>query len=110
MAPEIFTQKTPANPALDIWSLGCILYRMTHGYAPFDGATRQSIISKITASQFQISNQCIEKFTAECIDLIKKMLTQDKEKRITMNEIINHPWITKKTVDLSVQSYLCFFY
>lgn len=31
----------------------------------------------------------------EAIDLLKKMLEKDPKKRITINEIYNHPWIKK---------------
>lgn len=32
----------------------------------------------------------------EAIDLLKKMLTYDPERRIAAEEAIKHPWITKK--------------
>ena len=36
MAPEILTgANTSADPALDIWSLGCILYSLIYGVHPF---------------------------------------------------------------------------
>ena len=32
----------------------------------------------------------------EAIDLLKKMLTYDPERRIAAEEALKHPWITKK--------------
>ena len=32
----------------------------------------------------------------EAIDLLKKMLTYDPDRRIGAGESLNHPWITKK--------------
>jgi calcium-dependent protein kinase len=32
----------------------------------------------------------------DAIDLLKKMLTYDPERRISAEEALRHPWITKK--------------
>jgi serine/threonine protein kinase len=32
MSPEVLLYNTPANPSIDVWALGIILYRMLHGY------------------------------------------------------------------------------
>ena len=38
MAPEILTgENTSADPAIDIFSLGCILYALVIGKLPFEG-------------------------------------------------------------------------
>lgn len=67
---------TPQN---DIWSLGLILYRMIQG-------------------QKGIKNDEI-KFASfvsdECVDLIKKMLKENPDERITLKEIFSHGWIHK---------------
>lgn len=35
----------------------------------------------------------------EAIDLLKKMLTYDPDRRIAAGEALNHPWITKKAFE-----------
>jgi serine/threonine protein kinase len=37
MSPEVLIKKAPANPSMDIWALGVILYRMIYGIYPFEG-------------------------------------------------------------------------
>lgn len=34
------------------------------------------------------------KVSAEAMDLVKKLLTKDKEVRITIEKVLEHPWIT----------------
>ena len=34
MAPEIVKEK-PYDKGVDVWSLGILLYELTHGYSPF---------------------------------------------------------------------------
>lgn len=90
----------PANPGVDIWALGCILFRMINGYAPFDGSTKQSICSKIINNDY-IFDPFIEKEVSdECIDLIHKMLIKDHKERINMCEIANHDWLKCNITDL----------
>lgn len=47
MAPEMITNK-PHNHQIDVWSLGILLYELTHGKAPFRG------------SQFEIGNEIVK--------------------------------------------------
>jgi serine/threonine protein kinase len=94
MAPEVITGKNrAANPAIDIWSMGCILYAMVHGVVPFDG-NRKEIIDKIKRGNYELSKT----ISRECSDLINKMLTVDYKERITLIEIKNHPWMTGGTL------------
>lgn len=99
--PEILTgaNKTP-NPAIDIWSMGCILYAFVHGKTPFEGQ-RSEVIEKIKNLDYQISPSVQKEYSRECIDLIKKLLTKNYKTRISMLDIINHPWMTgEKLPDL----------
>ncbi len=48
MAPEILTGKnTAADPAIDIFSIGVILYALVVGKLPFDGKDTMTIRNKI---------------------------------------------------------------
>ena len=47
MSPEQATGTETASARSDIWALGCVLYEMLVGEAPYAGATPQSILGRI---------------------------------------------------------------
>ena len=92
MAPEILTGKnTAADPSIDIFSLGVILFALVTGKLPFDGSDTESIRKKIIKGVYTYPESI--KISAECKDLIKQMLEMDFRKRITMKLIFGHPWV-----------------
>lgn len=100
MPPEVLIKQVSANPGLDVWALGCILYRLIHGYAPFDGSTKAQIIDKIIYKECEIDPKIEKEVTKECLDLIRRMLTKDMKERINMLEISNHAWLKSNIEDL----------
>ena len=89
-----------ANPGLDVWALGCILYRLIHGYAPFDGSTKAHIMERIINNECEICPNVEKEVSDECIDLIQRMLTKDPKERITMLEVSNHLWLRSNIQEL----------
>lgn len=85
---------------MDIWALGCILYRLIHGYAPFDGSTKAHIMERIIKNEIMICPKIEKEVTKECIDLIKRMLTKDPKERINMLEVVNHAWLRSSIEEL----------
>lgn len=87
-APEII-QGDMYNPMLvDIWSSGVTLYAMLCGYLPFDEESKSLLYKKILACDYMIPSHV----SSEATDLIKKMLIIDPKKRMTIDEIIEHPF------------------
>lgn len=77
------------NPMLvDIWSSGVTLYAMLCGYLPFDEESKSLLYKKILACDYMIPSHV----SSEATDLIKKMLIIDPKKRMTIDEIIEHPF------------------
>lgn len=94
-APEALSGKTEMESAM--WSLGVITYRMVTAKVPFDGKRPDDIkksIGKGTISFIQayFGNK------HDCQDFISKLITS-REKRMTPEEALSHPWIVKNTVE-----------
>ena len=89
-APEIISGK-PYNGALaDIWSCGVILYALLTAKLPFDDDDCPTLLQKISIGRFVMPPD----IHADAQDLIWRMLTIDVRLRITMPEIMRHPFFT----------------
>ena len=101
MAPELLRHQKYGFP-VDIWALGVILYALLTGKMPFPPSQKTSqkkeeyeimflyhvyngIYDQNLLNQLNISD--------EAKDLISHCLTVDPAERITINEILSHPWM-----------------
>ena len=92
MAPEII-KKQKYDESIDVWSLGVLLYELVHSYSPF--CSEDLDIKKIGNNIIQNELKFKEGLSEEYKDLIKKILIKDCSKRIKIEEIYQHPFMTK---------------
>jgi serine/threonine protein kinase len=92
MPPEVLTVKsTVADPAIDIWAMGIILYFMLYEHLPFKGPTLKDVYNAIIKSKVVFPSN--KKVTEECKRLIQGMLNKNPKVRLKINEILQSDWL-----------------
>jgi calcium-dependent protein kinase len=98
----------------DLWSLGVMTYMLICGYPPFNGKTDAEVFYKIRCANYGFpdedpSTPPKDRFAVsdEAKDFISRLLKTDPNRRMTVDEAQNHPWITKLTSQSSSEVKLC---
>jgi protein-serine/threonine kinase len=81
-APEVLAGKAYRGKEQDVWALGILLYTIIYKENPFYS------IDEIMDHDLRVPWVMSE----ESIDLVRLMLDRDVEKRITISQVLEHPW------------------
>ena len=102
MAPEIHEEKPYDGKRVDVFALGIILFVMMTSNTPFKVADRRSdkLYQLITTKRefffWRIHGRHLpegeEYFSAEFRDLFERMMRYKPAERLTIAEILAHPW------------------
>lgn len=96
MAPEIWENKM-YNQKSDIWSLGCILYKMMTFSHAFESKTTAAYVLKITSGNYPpISGN----YSSSLKNLVKSMLSLDAHSRPSVHSILQMDFIKAKVKDV----------
>eukprot|EP01135_Chromosphaera_perkinsii_P011098 Nk52_evm7s2340 gene=Nk52_evmTU7s2340 len=121
-APEILLGSTRYTKGIDLWSIGCILAEMLGGRPLFPGTSSLNQVDRIfevvgrpsehdlQAIQSPFAKSMLDRIpfrkkrgleemfpsaTREALDLLKKLLVINPDKRITTDEALKHPFLSK---------------
>ncbi|KAI9253890.1 kinase-like domain-containing protein, partial [Phascolomyces articulosus] len=105
-APELVLEsKCSYDKAVDIWSLGVMLFVTLVKSPPFYDTTPEQhrvMLNRIKSGDYNFEGvDKWEKISDEAKDLIQKMLVVDTNDRYNIKQILQHPWLQKVEV--------CFF-
>ncbi|OAR02330.1 hypothetical protein LLEC1_05192, partial [Akanthomyces lecanii] len=116
-APEVYTEfleydengyRTRGRPsrrapgqryshAVDIWSLGGVLFYCLTGAAPYPArsvASPSELLHRIMTTELNVAPLQRYGVSEAGIDFIRAMLTRRPEHRATVDQLQNHPWLT----------------
>nr|XP_020653585.1 SNF-related serine/threonine-protein kinase-like [Pogona vitticeps]XP_020653586.1 SNF-related serine/threonine-protein kinase-like [Pogona vitticeps] len=88
-APEILLGDQYDAPAVDVWSLGVILYMLVCGQPPFQEANDSETLTMILDCRYVVPPHV----SSPCADLISRMLQRNPQCRASLEEIESHPWL-----------------
>jgi serine/threonine protein kinase len=83
--------------AVDIWSLGGVLFYALTKKPPFparNGASHSELLHQIMTRPLDVSPLIEANVSDEGIDFIRRMLDRRPETRATVESLQNHPWIS----------------
>lgn len=92
VAPEILLGKRYGQE-VDCWSLGVMFYILLAGYPPFYGDSKDELYANIKSGTFEYDPEEWDAISADAKDLISKILVVDPKKRLTCDQILEHPWL-----------------
>lgn len=81
-APEVLQGRPYRGKEQDVWALGILLYTIVYKENPFYS------IDEIMDRELRIPWIMSE----QNIDLIKSMLERDVDQRLTITQVMEHPW------------------
>lgn len=104
VAPEILepSGQRRYSRAVDIWSLGVVLYICLCGFPPFSDELFSeknpfNLSQQIRMGRFEFPSPYWDTVGDAALDLIEKMLMVDPMKRIKVDAALDHPWIKDKS-------------
>ncbi|XP_069866077.1 maternal embryonic leucine zipper kinase isoform X4 [Dipodomys merriami] len=88
-APELIQGKSYLGSEADVWSMGILFYVLMCGFLPFDDDNIMVLYKKIMRGKYDVPKW----LSPSSILLLQQMLQVDPKKRISMRNLLNHPWI-----------------
>nr|CCA19686.1 auroralike protein kinase putative [Albugo laibachii Nc14] len=88
LPPEMIENK-PHDENVDIWTLGVLMYEFLVGAPPFEAAGNTETYKRIASVDLQFPNHV----SAPARDLLQKILQRDPQLRISLPNLLQHPWI-----------------
>ncbi|XP_038408758.1 maternal embryonic leucine zipper kinase isoform X2 [Canis lupus familiaris] len=88
-APELIQGKSYLGSEADVWSMGILLYVLMCGFLPFDDDNVMALYKKIMRGKYEVPKW----LSSSSILLLQQMLQVDPKKRISMKNLLSHPWI-----------------
>ena len=93
IAPEVLHGEY--NEKCDIWSCGVIFYILLCGYPPFNGENDEEIFEAVLKGEFEFPEEEWDSVSDDAKKLIKKMLTNNPQKRISALDSLKDSWLKK---------------
>lgn len=95
IAPEVLAHhKSSYDNKVDIWSLGVILFVCLSGQLPFMNEDNTNELAKeIMSGRYKMKTSVWQFISKQAVHIVKRILVVDPLMRISIPELLEHPWI-----------------
>lgn len=107
VAPEILATvgRGSYTSQVDVWSLGVILYACLSGCVPFNCNNKNiSLQEQIKRGHYNFPPTKFGHVSEKAINLIKSMMTVNPKKRITIKQVLLHPWLQDRELQETIHT------
>lgn len=96
VAPEVLAGEY--NLSVDLWSTGATCYTLLCGYPPFVGETDAETLDLIKEGKYYFHRQGWQQISKPAKHLVRHLLQQDPQKRLSLQQALVHPWVVSRGV------------
>ena len=83
---------------VDVWSLGATLFNLVVGRPPWVAQNQIVLAHQIQHVELVFPPEA-EDLDPHLKNLLRRMLTKDPDRRISLEEVVNHEWVTNEGSD-----------
>jgi len=104
MAPEVASAKMSKcgygggyGTAIDLWSLGCVLYALLGGYLAFDPRNElpdKAVMERVRRNEWSFAGPTWAYVSPAAKQLITALLQPEPTKRLTADALLRMPWVS----------------
>eukprot|EP01088_Endostelium_zonatum_P016125 TRINITY_DN422_c0_g1_i2.p1 TRINITY_DN422_c0_g1~~TRINITY_DN422_c0_g1_i2.p1 ORF type:complete len:307 (-),score=55.10 TRINITY_DN422_c0_g1_i2:863-1783(-) len=91
-APEVVNALGYGKP-VDLWSVGIIAYILLSGIPPFISDSIAVLLEQISEAKVDYPPQYWSNISEAGINFVKRLLTEDPDKRMTADQALQHEWL-----------------
>jgi serine/threonine protein kinase len=106
-APEVRSRSSPYTPSVDSWSVGVLLFILLAGVHPFDATgsgSDDTLQERARAGEYDFSDPAWAHVSSAAQNLIRRLLQPDPDARLTMLEVMHHPWVCRHVPEASAKA------
>lgn len=91
-APEVL-ERGEVSFAADVFSAGAVLYTILCGYSPFTAPSDEEMLEKTFIGEIVFDELEWWRVSDDVKHLVRCMLHSDTNQRLSMEEVLDHPWL-----------------
>ena len=76
----------------------CVFFSLV-GYPPFADRPNKTLTQQVIEGSYSFPDKYWKDISSEAKDMIRKLMTVDPTKRITVAQALDHPWMKVRTVN-----------